>query len=138
MFVRSMRSGLQNAVPMDRSRFLAGALVIAALAGWGSFAYALLSAQGQVRELRTERDQAKAERDQLKQAVGDLSQVNSKLMSARAEYTKTVEAWAQARAQLGKTSLELSVLAKRLDQERERVTQTGSIKQPERVKRATQ
>jgi hypothetical protein len=100
------------------------ALVAASLTGWGGFAYSALSASG----VRAERDEALAQHQQLKDATGDLSQVVAKLSATRIEYGRAVQGWAEARARLGATQQELAALTKRVEQAKDRVTETGSIR----------
>src|SRR5215210_7321562 len=61
-----------------------------ALVGWGAFAYSAGSSASTERDLRAElaqsqaaQDQLRAERDQQQAAVGDLTQIQAKLVSAR-------------------------------------------------------
>jgi len=109
---------------------LIGALALAALSGWGGLTYMGLSAGA----VRAERDAALAQHQQLQAASGDLAQVEAKLFAARAEYARAVQGWAEAKNKLGVAQQELAALTKRLDQARDRVSQTGSIRPPEPAK----
>jgi septal ring factor EnvC (AmiA/AmiB activator) len=114
-----------------RSVLIGSALVFAAVVGWGSFAYSALSSQGRVSSVTAERDAALAQRDRLQQAAGELAQVEARLSSARVEYSRVVQGWAEAKARAGVVQQELATLTKRLDQAKDRVSQTGSIRQAE-------
>ena len=100
------------------------ALAAAALVGWSAFGYAALSSGS----LRAERDAALSQHQQLRAASGDLAQVEAKLFSARNEYARAVQGWAEAKAKHDAAQQELAALTKRLDQARDRVSQTGSIR----------
>ncbi|MFL5153019.1 MAG: hypothetical protein ACJ8C3_09140, partial [Microvirga sp.] len=63
-------------------------------------------------------------------------QVEAKLGSARVEYGRSVEAWAETRAKLAAAQQELAALTKRVDQARDRVSQTGSTRPPDALKAA--
>jgi biopolymer transport protein ExbB/TolQ len=110
-------------------------LGLAAIIGWSSFAYATWSARQLSRQLTSERNEARAKRDELQKGAGDLKQIEAKLSAARAEYSRAVEGWAQTRAKNDKAQLELAALAKRLEQAQDRVSQTGSIRQMEPPRR---
>jgi hypothetical protein len=118
---------LQLALRGERSHLVPAALALAALVGWASFAYSAISSSG----IAAERDEALAQRQKLEQASGDLSQLEAKLTAARIEYGKAVQAWAEARGRIGQAQQELAALARRADQARERVSQTGSIRPAE-------
>lgn len=120
----------------EKSLLIGCALGVAALTGWSSFAYSSLSARGEAKILRAERDEARGLHQQLVQSTGDLGQVEAKLAAARNDYSRAVQAWAETRSRLGVTQQELAVLTKRIDLTKERVTQTGSIRPPEPAKTA--
>ena len=115
----------------ERSVLIGSALAFVAVLGWGSFAYSAFSSQGRVNSVTTERDAALAQRDRLQQASGELAQVEARLGSARVEYSRVVEGWAEAKSKAGVVQQELATLTKRLDQAKDRVSQTGSIRQPD-------
>jgi zinc resistance-associated protein len=121
----------------ERSVLIASALAFAAVLGWGSFAYSAFSSQGRVNSVTTERDAALAQRDRLQEAAGELAQVEARLGSARIEYGRVVDGWAEAKARAGVVQQELATLTKRLDQAKDRVSQTGSIRQAEPPKPPT-
>jgi chromosome segregation ATPase len=115
----------------ERSVLVASALAFAAILGWGSFAYSAFASQGRVNSMAAERDAALAQRDRLQEASGELAQVEARLGSARFEYSRVVQGWAEAKAKAGLVQQELATLTKRLDQAKDRVSQTGSIRQVE-------
>jgi zinc resistance-associated protein len=111
-----------------RSIQISFALTVAAVAGWSGFAYSSLSSGEQVTALAAERDAAVANYQQLQEAADNLKELEAKLDSARVEHSRNVQAWTEARSRLGATQQELAVLTKRLDQAKDRVSQTGSIR----------
>src|SRR3954447_19960920 len=117
---------------LQRSRSLAVAAILG-LSGWGAFAYSMISG-GQLGAMPAERDTLKASYEQLQQASGDLEQVRGRLVSARVEYSQTLQGWADARAKVGAVQQELAGLARRAQQARD-VAQTGSIRPAEPPKR---
>ena len=128
---------LQLVSRAERSVLVASALAFAAVLGWGSFAYSAFASQGRLDSVTAERDAALAQRDRLQQASGELAQVEARLGSARIEYGRVVEGWAEAKARAGVVQQELATLTKRLDQAKDRVFQTGSIRQPDPPQRPT-
>jgi hypothetical protein len=115
-----------------RPHLLACGLGFAAVIGWGSFGYSAWSSRQLTHHLGAiteQRDEALAKFQRLERSAGELSQVEAKLSAARADFDKAARMWAAAQH-------ELAALNKRLDQARERVSQTGSIKQPEPAKRS--
>jgi len=114
-------------------------LGLAAIIGWSSFAYSAWSARQLSREVRTltnERNEARAKHDQLQKSAGDVKQLEAKLSSARAEYSRAVEGWAQTRAKNERAQQELAALTKRIEQAKDGVSQTGSIRQTQPPKRS--
>lgn len=120
---------LRNA---ERSVLIGAGLAIAAIAGWGSFAYSSVSSGTRVAAVSAERDALQAKMQQLEAKSGDLAQVEGKLSAARMEYTQAVQAWAEVRARLGAAQQELA--AKRATATRD-VSQTASIAKAEPPKR---
>ena len=112
----------------ERSFLIGSGLVVAALAGWSSFAYSALSSGQQVTALTAERDAAVVNYQQLQESAGNLKEVEAKLGLARVEYGRVVQGWADTRGRLGTAQQELAALAKRLDLATERVSQTSSIR----------
>src|SRR5215203_1237890 len=124
---------------LPRSSLIYCGLGLAAIIGWSSFAYSTWSARQlsrQVRTLTTERNEARAKHDQLQRSAGDLKQLEAKLSSVRAEYSRAVEGWAQTRAKNDRAQQELAALTKRIEQAKDGVSQTGSIRQPQAPKRS--
>ena len=125
---------------LSRSRtstLIGSALAFAAVLGWGGFAYSAFSSQWRISAITSERDTALAERDRLQGATGDLAQVEGRLASARVEYSRVVQGWAEAKARTAVAQQELATLNKRLDQTKDRVAQTGSIRQTDPLPRQT-
>jgi len=82
----------------------------------------------QVSILTTERDEAIADRnavrakhEQLQRSAGELKQLEAKLNMGNAELNRTVRAWAAAEQKL-------ATLNKRVEEAKEGVSQTGSIR----------
>lgn len=111
------------------------AFALAAAAGWGSFAYLGMASNARTSALAAERDTAVAELQHLQDTAGQLSQLEGKIGSARVEYGRVVQAWADARDKLGAAQATLAQVAKRQDSAGDRVTQTGSIRPVEPPKR---
>src|SRR5215212_1499847 len=87
-------------VRTERSFLMGSALVLGALVGWSGFAYSVLSASRTVDAITGERDAALAQ----------LRQVQ------------------ETRGKLGQAQQQLAALTKRLDQARDQVSQTGSLR----------
>ena len=97
----------------ERSFLVCCGLGLAAVVGWSSFAYSAWSSRQlaeQVGNLTTERNVVLANHQKLQQATGELKQVEAKLGSARVEYGRSVEAWAETRAKLAAAQQELAAL----------------------------
>lgn len=114
--------------PEYRPYFVVGALALALFGGWIGFAYSVVSSRSEISQTRAERDAVSSEYDQLKKSVGDLSNLQARLSSARSEYNAVIQAWADARSRLGAMQQEVAVLTKRLEQAGDRVSQTGSVR----------
>jgi uncharacterized protein HemX len=115
----------------DRPLLLACGLGLAAVIGWGSFGYSAWSSRQLSHELKAvaaQRDATVEKHQRLERTAGELAQVEAKLATTKAEFDKAARMWAAAQQ-------ELATLSKRLDQTREKVSQTGSIKQPEQPKK---
>src|SRR5215204_3966806 len=125
-------------LPLQRSFLIYCGLGLAAIIGWSSFAYSTWSARQlsrQVSILRTERDKVIADRndvgakyEQLQRSAEELKQLEAKLHMGNAELNRTVRAWAAAEQKL-------AILNKRVDEAKEGVSQTGSIRQTAPPKR---
>ena len=115
-------------VRTERSLLIGSALALATLAGWGSFAYSALSTSRKIDAITGERDAALAQLQQVQETFGKLSEMETKLGSARIEYSRVVQCWADTRGKLGQAQQQLAALTKRLEQARDQVSQTGSIR----------
>ena len=129
---------MRHLLRRQRSSLIYCALGLSAIIGWSSFAYLTWSARQlsrQVSILTTERDEAIADRnavrakhEQLQRSAGELKQVEAKLNMGNAELSRTVRAWAAAEQKL-------PILNKRVEEAKEGVSQTGSIRQTAPPKR---
>jgi uncharacterized protein (DUF3084 family) len=129
---------MRHLLRLQRSSLIYYALGLSAIIGWSSFAYLTWSARQlsrQVSILTTERDEAIADRnavrakhEQLQRSAGELKQLEAKLQIGNAELNRTVRAWAAAEQKL-------AILNKRVDEAKEGVSQTGSIRQTAPPKR---
>src|SRR5436853_3175027 len=126
---RRRRPMLDTLLRSEQSRLIGSGLVVVALTGWGSFAYLAWSSGQHVTVLTAERDAAVANHDavianyhKLEEAAGSLKEVEAKLGSARTEYSRVVQGWAETRGKLGAIQQELALLTNRLDQAAERVS----------------
>ena len=115
-------------VRTERSLLIGSALALATLAGWGSFAYSALSTSRKIDAITGERDAALAQLQQVQETFGKLSEMETKLGSARIEYSRVVQGWADTHGKLGQAQQQLAALTKRLEQARDQVSQTGSIR----------
>ncbi|CAA2145469.1 MULTISPECIES: hypothetical protein [Methylobacterium] len=115
-------------------------LAVYAFAGWGAFANkasAYRDLTDQVGLLRADRDGAVNRQKELEQANNDLQREwQGKLASAREELQQAAAARDAAKGQLAGSQRELVASKKRLDQARDRVSETGSIKHAEPSKKA--
>jgi len=116
-------------------RTLSLILTFLTLVGWGAFAYSAGSAAIATHDLRAElaqskaaQDQLRAERDQHQAAVGDLTQIQAKLASARQDLDTLAQKREQARAQVATAQQELMVLTKRRDEKQAKVSEKGSVR----------
>lgn len=128
LVLRKRRPMLDLLFRAEKPFLICSALAVAALAGWSSFAYSASSSGRQAKALMAERDAALANYQQLQASAGKLSEVEAKLGSARLEYGRVVQSWADTRGKLGVAQQQLAALTKRLDQARDQVSQTGSTR----------
>ena len=129
---------MRHLLRLQRSSLIYCGLGLAAIIGWSSFAYLTWSARElsrQVSILTTERDEAIADRnavrakhEQLQRSAGELKQLEAKLNMGNAELNRTVRAGAAAEQKL-------ATLNKRVEEAKEGVSQTGSIRQTAPPKR---
>jgi len=120
-------------VRLQRFPLIYFALGLAAVIGWSTFAYSTWSARQLARQVSTlttqrdvviaDRNEVRAKFEQLEGATGDLQQVEAKLNVGNAELTRTLRAWAAAEQKI-------ATLNKRLEEAKDGVSQTGSIRKP--------
>ena len=125
---------------LNAHRVLSLTLCFLVLVGWGAFAYSAGSSVSTERDLRAElaqskaaQDQLRAERDQQQAAVGDLTQIQAKLVSARGELETLAQKREQATSQVAAARQELVVLTKRRDEKQAK----GSEKERVRAAKPT-
>ena len=104
-------------------RMLSLALCSLALVGWGAFA----DLRAELAQLKASQDQLLAERTQQQEAVGDLIQLQAKLVSAREELAALAHRREQAAAQVAAVQQDRTELTKWLEGRRAKVPQKGSI-----------
>jgi zinc resistance-associated protein len=123
-----------------RAQVLPLILGVYALAGWGAYANKASANRDlatQVTLLQAERNELVGRQKALEQANIDLGREwQGKLASAREELGQAFAARDAAKSQLASSQRELTASKKRLDQARDRVTETGSIKPAEPSKKA--
>ena len=73
-------------------------------------------------EVIADRNEVRAKHEQLQRSAGELKQLEAKLNMGNAELNRTVRAWAAAEQKL-------AILNKRVEEAKEGVSQTGSIRQ---------
>src|SRR5215208_4722758 len=102
---------------LNAHRTLSLTVSFLALVGWGAFAYSAGSSASAERQLRAElaqstaaQDQLLAERNQQQAAVGDLTQIQAKLASAREDLDILAHEREQATAQVAAVRQDLVVL----------------------------
>jgi len=110
-----------------------------ALSGWGALAtqaFANRDLKSQVSLLQAERDGLVGRQKQLEQANSELlREWQGKLATAREELNQALAARDATKNQLAGSQRELVASKKRLDQARDRVSETGSIKPVEPSKK---
>jgi chromosome segregation ATPase len=128
---------------LDAHRVLSLTVSFLALVGWGAFAYSVGSSASAERDLRAElaqskaaQDQLQAERDQQQAAVGELTQVQAKLVSARDELDTLAQKRERASAQVAAVQQEMTLLTKRLETKRAKIFETGRARVAERTSKA--
>ncbi|WP_245516705.1 hypothetical protein [Methylobacterium segetis] len=125
-------------VRLDATTAVAAVLGLAALAGWGAFAGKAWSQRDlaeQVELLQADRGRLTASLRQVEQANAEIARSGQeKLAGLREELGQTVAAREAAKAQLAAAQRDTASLKKRLDQARDRVAETGSIKPAETKK----
>ena len=120
---------LRGMVRMNMARRLSGyrvlslALCSLVLVGWGAFA----DLRAELAQLKATQDQLLAERTQQQEAVGDLSQLQAKLVSAREELAALAHRREQAAAQVAAVQQDRTELTKWLEGRRAKGPQKSSI-----------
>jgi Tfp pilus assembly protein PilO len=104
-------------------RMLSLALCSLALVGWGAF----VDLRAELAQLKASQDQLLAERIQQQEAVGDLNQLQAKLMSVREELAALAHRREQASAQVAAVQQDRTELTKWLEGRRAKVPQKGSV-----------
>ena len=108
---------LRGMVRMDMARrlnayrVLSLALCSLALVGWGAFA----DLRAELAQLKASQDQLLAERTQQQEAVGDLIQLQAKLVAAREELAALAHRREQAAAQVAAVQQDRTELTKLLE-----------------------
>src|SRR5215211_2424285 len=92
-------------------RMLSLALCSLALVGWGAFA----DLRAELAQMKASQDQLLAERTQQQEAVGDLIQLQAKLVSAREELAALAHRREQASAQVAAVQQDRTELTKWLE-----------------------
>src|SRR3954452_18669312 len=127
---------------LDAHRVLSLTVSFLALVGWGAFAYSVGSSASAERDLRAELAQSKAAQDQLQAerdqqaAVGELTQVQAKLVSARDELDTLAQKRERASAQVAAVQQEMTLLTKRLETKRAKISETGRARVAGRTSKA--
>src|SRR3954464_11542814 len=120
---------LRGMVRMDMARrlnayrVLSLALSSLALVGWGAFA----DLRAELAQLKASQDQLLAERTQQQEAVGDLIQLQAKLVSAREELAALAHRREQTAAHVATAQSDRTELTKWLGGRRPKGPQKGSI-----------
>ena len=120
---------LRGMVRMDMARrlnayrVLSLALCSLALVGWGAFA----DLRAELAQLKASQDQLLAERTQQQEAVGDLIQLQAKLVSAREELAALAHRREQAAVQVAAVQQDRTGLTKWLEGRQAQVPRKGSV-----------
>ena len=108
---------------LNAYRVLSLALCSLVLVGWGAFA----DLRAELAHLKASQEQLLAERTQQQEAVGDLSQLQAKLVSLREELAALAHRRGQATAQVAVAQQDRTELTKWLEGRRAKGSQKGSI-----------
>jgi peptidoglycan hydrolase CwlO-like protein len=120
---------LRGMVRMNMARRLSGyrvlslALCSLVLVGWGAFA----DLRAELAQLKASQDQLLAERKQQEEAVGDLTQLQAQIVSARSELEALAQKREQAKAQVAAVQQDRTELTKWLEGRRAKAPQKGSV-----------
>ena len=104
-------------------RVLSLALCSLVLVGWGAFA----DLRAELAQLKASQDQLLAERTQQQEVVGDLIQLQAKLVSAREELAALADRREQAAAQVAAVQQDRTELTKWLEGRRAKGSQKSSV-----------
>lgn len=107
-----------------------GILGLGTLSGWGAYAVSSsgkTALQAQLAAVEGERDTLAARFKQFQDVEAELRDRQAKIAAARDEIAQLGTTRDKAKAQLAATQRDLASLTKRLDQAKDKVTQTGSI-----------
>ena len=120
-----LRRMVQMDIPrrLKAYRVLSLALCSLALVGWGAFA----DLRSELAQLKANQEQLLAERTQQQEAVGDLNQLQAKLVSAREELAALAHRREQAAAQGAAVQQDRTELTKWLEGRRAKGSQKGSV-----------
>src|SRR3954452_14940765 len=118
---RMVRMGMPRR--LKAYRVLSLALCSLALVGWGAFT----ELRAELTQLKARQEQLLAERTQHQQDVGDLNQLQAKLVSAREELAALAYRREQTTAHVATTQSDRTELTKWLDGRRPKGPQKGSI-----------
>ena len=119
---------LRGMVRMDMARrlnayrVLSLALCSLVLVGWGAFA----DLRAELAQLKASQEQLLAERKQQEEAVGDLTQLQAQIVSARSELEALAQKREQAKAQVAAVQQDRTELTKWLEGKRAKGPQKGS------------
>src|SRR4051794_18164541 len=122
MFLVSIGQKLAPVAAICRSQpalTLSCALAVATLAGWSGFAYSASSSRHlaqRVDLLTADLHAVTAKYHALRDTIGEIAQVESKLSAFRMEQSRAVQAGAEARARTAEAQQELILITKRLEQ----------------------
>ncbi|AWN47872.1 hypothetical protein DK419_17365 [Methylobacterium terrae] len=108
----------------------AGILGLGTLSGWGAYGVSSTgksTLRTQLAETEGQRDALAAKVKQFQDVEAELRDRQAKIAAARDEIAQLGATRDKAKAQLAATQRDLASLTKRLDQAKDKVTQTGSI-----------
>ena len=108
---------------LNAYRVLSLVLCSLALVGWGAVA----DLRAELAQLKASQDQLLAERTQQQEAVGDLIQLQAKLVSAREELAALADRREQAAAQVAAVQQDRTELTKWLEGRRAKGSQKSSV-----------
>ena len=121
---------------LNAHRVLSLVLCSLALVGWGAFA----DLRAELAQMKASQDQLLAERKQQQEAVGELTQLQAQIASARDELQALDHKRAQAKAQAAAVQPDRTELTKWLDGKRTQTSEKDSVRatKPARLAARTQ